>query len=350
MGSKQVGLDYRRYTTVRLNGQLLDGQQILDYCKSGRPFLHAVGDFIAQWLSPENFLEVSTSGSTGPGKTIRILKNHMLQSAALTAGYFGFRPGMRALLALPVNYIAGKMMVVRAFYSALDLHCYEPASDVLEGLGELEFDFAPLVPMQMTKTGGVRARKVLLGGAPLSPQLEQRLQNVEAQIFHGFGMTETLSHAAIRRVNGPLASHVYDALPGVLLETDERSCLRLKMPWMPDFVSTNDVVDLLSASQFRWKGRADFVINSGGIKLFPEEIERKIGDLGVRFFIHGMPDEYLGQKACLFVEGQPFEVEGFFACLAGFEKPKRVFFVPDFIETGSGKVNRVATVALVQKK
>lgn len=348
-------MNHTTVNTLTINGQRLHGDAIVNYCvNSERDDIQQVGLFVKEWLKDDRLIELKTSGSTGEPKSILVEKTQMLSSAAMTAGYFGFQKGQTALLCLPVHYIAGKMMVVRAMLSDLNLLCVPPSGTPLDSLNpETIIDFAPLLPMQLNGAASSHAiRKILLGGAPVEPLLERQLQSFAAEIFHGYGMTETLSHVALRHVNGPQRSDVYEGLHGIEFETDERDCLIINAPFLNEPVFTNDVVELQSPTHFTWKGRADFVVNSGGVKLFPEEIERKIAEyIPYRFFVAGLPDERFGEKLCLFLEGTPMTEEetGYMKevlrnHLDKFEFPRDLIFMPQFFITASGKVNRLATV------
>lgn len=351
-------MNFENYQTLTLNGQMLTGLEITEYCKNQEaPNLRLIGLFVSEWLSDKPFVEVKTSGSTGVPKIISVEKNQMLQSAAMTAAFFGFAPGQTALLCLPMNYIAGKMMVVRAMLSGLNLHCIEPENNPLQHLrAQTVIDFAPLIPMQLegvTNTGAIK--KILLGGSAVNPIQEEHFNKLEAEIYHGYGMTETLSHVAIRAVNGSFRSDVFKALPGIYFDTDERDCLLIDIPFFRDIIYTNDVVELIDDQQFIWRGRADNVINSGGIKLFPEEVERKLMPLmSGPFFVAGIHDERFGEKLCLFIEGMRPDEETFDRMkseialhLDRYEKPRDIFYIPSFVRTGSGKIKRKETVYYV---
>ncbi|MBK7099359.1 MAG: AMP-binding protein [Sphingobacteriales bacterium] len=315
---------------------------------------------MAEWLDDTPYINLKTSGSTGTPKTIRAKKNNMLQSANATALYFDFKRGQNALLCLPVDYIAGKMMIVRALYSKLNLICIEPSLSPLEDIPEdMVIDFAPMTPMQLhgvINTGSVR--NILFGGGPVSAELENASQTLKTEIFHGFGMTETLTHIALRRVNGSNRSPVYHGLEGVRFTTDDLNCLIIQLPFLTVPIVTNDVVELINEQSFIWKGRADHVINSGGIKLFPEGIENKLGTtISNRFFMAGLPDKMLGEKLCLFIEGSGFDTEGISALgkqidlfLEKYEKPKEIIFIDKFSITDSGKIQRAKTVKYFLEK
>lgn len=348
-------MKYQDINTITINGERLQGDAIVKYCtESGREDLSQLGLFVKKWLSENPDMILQTSGSTGEPKTMRVQKDQMLASAAMTAEYFGFKEGQKTLLCLPIRYIAGKMMVVRAMLSELNLICVAPSGNPLAVLPEETIiDFAPLLPIQLDSVESAPGfKKILLGGAPVAPRLEGKLQSFSARIFHGYGMTETLSHVALRRVNGPDKSEVYEALKGIAFEQDNRDCLVIQVPFLTQPVVTNDVVELLSSTSFTWRGRADFVVNSGGVKLFPEEIERKIGEsLSLPFFVAGIPDERFGERLCLFIESTPLREDKLddlnnllHQRLDTLERPRKIIFVPVFERTDTGKVDRKGTV------
>lgn len=353
-------MNYRQYDTLTINGLPLKGEEIIRYCEnSDQDNLRQLGKFMEEWMKNDDFIWLKTSGSTGAPKEIIVEKKQMLSSASMTALFFGFEEGQTALLCLPMRYIAGKMMVVRALYSRLNLLCVEPGPSPVTSVSDSTvIDFVPLVPMQLLGVNSTKKiRKILLGGSAISPSMEEAFQSLQAEIFEGYGMTETLSHIALRRVNGAGKSDVYRALPGVHIETDERGCLIADVSFLNHLVYTNDVVDLKSDKEFIWRGRYDNVINSGGIKFFPEEIEKKLASvIHDRFFIAGLPDERFGEKLCLLVEGDEYPKERYDTLLSDitrhlqkYEKPRDIFFIKNFKTTASGKIIRGQTVECIGK-
>jgi O-succinylbenzoic acid--CoA ligase len=355
-------ISFSDYTSITLNGTFLDETGIEDFCKKqNNDFLLQVASFMNEWLNPDPYISLKTSGSTGVPKTILIEKNKMLSSASRTAEYFGFKEGQKALLCLPVNYIAGKMMIVRALFSGLDLICINPSQNPLEALNHnIIIDFAAMIPLQLQQAINTpslsQIKKILLGGGPVSPELEKQIQQIPTEIFHGYGMTETLSHVALRRVNGANASQSYMALRGIELGTDARDCLTITAPDLSDeTLITNDLVSFTGVNEFIWKGRYDNIINSGGIKLIPEEIEDRLQPLFTnRFYLTGIKDEQWGEKLVLIIEGIPFEKSAIIslkskmeALLNKYQLPKEIYFVNTFTEASNGKINRAKTTAKV---
>lgn len=346
---------FRNYTSIIIQNKRLHGQEMVDYCReSGNDALRPIGDFLEEWLNPSSELLLKTSGSTGTPKTIIAQKDQLLASAAATAEYFKFTPGQTALLCLPVQYIAGKMMIVRALYSGLNIFCVPPSSNPLSLLpAGTHIDFAAMIPMQLQQIietqNTINIRNLLLGGGPVDSSLEKNVQQLSTHVYHGYGMTETFSHVALREINGPSASSSFHTLRGTTITTDERDCLIVHAPHIvAEPLVTNDVVEKLSSTEFIWKGRIDHVINSGGIKIFPEELESKLyPHLHRRFYFKGISDPVLGQKLILVIEGIPMaeselsflkeKMEGMFS---KYQKPREIHFVHRFNETGSGKIIR----------
>ena len=346
---------YLNYTSLTINSHLLQGEEIISYCRNAHDeALLPVAHFMEEWLDSSPELQLRTSGSTGTPKTITVRKDQLLASAAMTAAYFDFKEGQKALLCLPVHYIAGKMMIVRALYSGLDLICVNPSSNPFESLkSDMKIDFAAMIPMQLQQVKDMPAlaqiRTLLIGGGPVDALLEQTIKDLSTQIYHGYGMTETFSHIALRKVNGKDASPVFVALKGISLAQDSRGCLVINAPLLlEESLTTNDVVELLSPDEFTWKGRFDHVINSGSIKIFPEKLEKKLHPLlQRRFYFVGVPDEKLGQKLVLMIEGERMEESDLEELQAEmkirfnkYELPKEIRFLKEFAETDSGKVIR----------
>ncbi len=349
------------YTSLTLNGTFLKGEEIAAFCKEqNKEIFTQIATFINEWLQPDPYISIKTSGSTGIPKTISVEKNKMLFSASRTAQYFGFEASQKSLLCLPVTYIAGKMMIVRALFSGLNLICVNPSQNPLETLQPgITIDFAAMIPLQLQQAINTpslsQIRRILLGGGPVSHDLENQTQHLTTEIFHGYGMTETLSHIALRRVNGDKASQTYKALNGIELSMDSRKCLTITAIGLADeTLVTNDIVSFTGINEFIWKGRYDNVINSGGIKLIPEEIEGKLHSLlSRRFYLTGIKDEKWGEKLILIIEGASLDEDNMISIkmqmetlLNKYEIPKQIYFVNEFVETKNGKINRPKTTAL----
>lgn len=332
------------HNLFKLNGFHLDREDLCrvaySFIKEGEEFEKPVGDFILDWFDGKSFIEMHTSGSTGIPKIIRVDKQAMVNSALATGDFFDLKAGNKALHCLPVKYVAGKMMLVRAMILGLDLEFVAPSSHPLRNL-DGEFDFAAMVPMQAQNSVSElhRIKKLIVGGAKINAALEKELIHLPTQVFETYGMTETISHIAAKKVG----EKAFTVLPNVTISYDDQNCLVIHAPRISDdLIETNDVVELTNENQFVFLGRIDNVINSGGIKLLPEQIEEKLaGKIEPRYFISSKEDKEFGEKIILVIEGDSFEVDkSIFKVLDKYEKPKEILFVPKFKETGNGKIIR----------
>jgi O-succinylbenzoic acid--CoA ligase len=308
--------------------------------------------FLNEWFSDSDFVLAQTSGSTGEPKPIELPKSVMIRSAERTIEYFGLKPGTRILLSLPCSFIAGKMMVVRTMVGQMNLVTVDPVSD-FDFLENERFDFGAMVPNQIIKileqaSGKEKLeniRNLLIGGSGISSALEQQISQLSSRIVLTYGMTETASHIAIRELSGSRKSEYYRCLPGIKVSLNEKNCLRIHLPELAEPLQTNDLAELQSESIFRILGRSDSVIISGGIKYSPETIEKKLEPLiNRRFVVSSLPDEKLGEKLVLVIEGEPFNTEELRnqinKHLPKFEQPKSIVFMTSFPVTDSGKVKR----------
>ena len=330
----------------KLNGKSYSYLELLSealYLKeNGQVFEKKIGKFLLEWLNNESFVFVQTSGSTGKPKQIVLDKKAMMASAKATGTFFNLQPKSTALLCLSADYIAGKMMLVRAITLGLHLDAVEPNSNPL---GNKKYDFVAMVPMQVANSLNklYLVETLLIGGTKVSYQLAESILKTNCKAFESYGMTETISHIAIK----PIGAKEFTILPNVTISLDERNCLVIEaLELSQDKIITNDIVEILNERQFVLKGRIDNVINSGGVKIFPEEIEEKLAKfISVRFFIASLPDEKLGEKVILVLEGKPFEVDNtIFSDLSKYQIPKEVVFIDKFIETETNKINRKKTL------
>jgi len=306
--------------------------------------------FIGEWINDKKTVEVHTSGTTGKPKMYFVSKSAMVVSAKKTLGFFNLKKEDKALLCLSPRYIAGKLMIVRAFEGELGLLISEPKSTPLEGI-EREIDFAAMVPMQVQKQleknvdAFIELKKLIIGGGEVSVTLNEKLQNIKTEVWETYGMTETLTHIALRKLNGDNRSEWFRTLPGVKVSKTEDSRLIVEVEGITEgALITNDVVEFNKDGGFRVLGRADDVINTGGIKVMPQKIEEKIGKwLHDPFVISSVPDEVLGEKIVLVVEGDEFDTVPLVKKmeeLEYFEKPREVMFVDEFPRTETGKIKR----------
>jgi O-succinylbenzoic acid--CoA ligase len=339
------------HNLFKLNGYHLTKEDLCrvaySFIKEGEDFEQAVGDFLLDWFDDKSYIDMYTSGTTGEPKTIRVEKNAMVQSALSTGDFFGLEPGDRVLHCLPTNYVAGKMMFVRSFILGLDMDFVAPSSNPLEN-NDKKYDFAAMVPLQAKNSIKklINIKKVIIGGVKVHKSLEQELVKLPIEIYETYGMTETITHIAAKKIG----VEAFTTLPNVTVSVNENQCLEILAKNIGnEKIVTNDVVKLVSDTQFVWLGRFDNVINSGGIKIMPEQVESKLSTLiPRRYFINGESDDTLGEKVVLYVEGDAIKIENsVFDVLDKYEKPKEIVFIPKFKETATGKIMREESKKLV---
>ncbi|WP_298121202.1 AMP-binding protein [Flavobacterium sp.] len=333
------------HNSFKLNGFHLNKEDLCrvaySFIKEGEDWEKPVGDFLLDWFDGKTYIEMKTSGSTGTPKTIRVEKQAMVNSALATGDFFGLNSGNKALQCLPVKYVAGKMMLIRSIILGLDLDYVAPSSHPMENLEE-SYDFAAMVPMQAQNSLKElkNVKKLIVGGARISKGLEKDLMKLPTDVYETYGMTETITHIAAKKVG----EKVFTVLPKVTISYDERNCLVIHAPNIiaEDTVVTNDLVELVNENQFLFLGRIDNIINSGGVKIMPEQVEKKLdGKIDRRFFIASKEDTELGEKVVLVVEGTSFDIDKvIFEELDKYERPKEIVFVNNFKETENGKVLR----------
>ncbi len=302
--------------------------------------------FLNEWRSKDSFC-VNTSGSTGRPKSISIKKVFAESSARKTLDYFNLEEGNKALFCLSPETIAGKMMLVRAIVGNLKLIVSDINSTPLESIMENEkLDLSAMVPLQVDKSlirdsSKMRnIRNLIIGGAGISEKLEKEILSFQLKAFHSFGMTETISHIALRQIDGK--QPIYKALKNTIFSQGKEGNLIIDSPDIGVHkLETNDLVKLLDESSFLWIGRKDNVINTGGIKVYPEQIETKL-NTKQNIFISSLRDETLGNCIILCVEGNSFDLN-LFDSLTKFERPKYIYYFDSFIYTNSNKINRIET-------
>ena len=316
-----------------------------------------ITSFIKNWEDKEDFIVCQSSGSTGAPKNIELTKKKMQISARKTLDYFDIKKGSNALLCLSLETIAGKMMLIRSLIGELNLHVSTVSANPILALKN-PVDFVALVPMQLEAAVDSAIEKlksiniVLVGGAPVSEGLIQKLKDNKITVFQSYGMTETISHVAIRKIGFETEKH-YTALDGISFST-QNECLVIDYPEiLNEKLLTNDRVKLIDSKHFQYINRADFIINTGGIKVNPEEIELKIATiLNKPFFIWFLQDDLLGQKIVLIVktiEAITLKKELFSDNLEKYEIPKNYSLIKDFILTKSGKINRIKTMESIEE-
>lgn len=327
----------------------------------------SVREFLIEWFSDSPTVNLHTSGSTGVPKLIVAEKSRMVASAKMTLDYLNLKPGDTALLCLSVNYIAGKMMIVRAIVGGLNLLIGDVSSNPLQN-EERHIDFAAMVPLQVynsyrDKSGRFsKIGKIIIGGGAIDRREEEVYSSAPNEIYATYGMTETLSHIAMRRINGVNRSDYFTPMENVdvFINEDENEDenrnvgpLVIKAPHLcAETLYTNDNVEMRPDHTFRILGRKDNVVCSGGIKLQIEEIEAKLSNyIHADFAVSSKPDEKLGEKLVLVIEGEEGSLTLKSATtLSKYEIPKEVFYVQHLPRTESGKIARAKVKELLNAK
>lgn len=316
-------------------------------------------DFRKQWQSPDTYIPAHTSGSTGRPKPISLLKSDMEASARATNTFFGLDAGSKFVCPLALDYIAGKMMAVRAWLSGTEPIMVTPSNNPAL---PPHCSLLAVVPSQVPavaeaiKAGRTTVENLLIGGASLPLSLARMLIEELPQVsaYESYGMTETCSHVALRRVGG---DGLFHAMPGIEFVTDDRGCLVIKAERLSaKEIVTNDIVRLADSTSFEWLGRIDNVINTGGIKLFAEQLEAEITKAlaptpfaVLNFYITSEPDPKWGQRVVMVVEKDANGctpdsdniIESLKTSMPSPHIPKHIIAVPEFARTSNGKIRRI---------
>lgn len=338
---------------------------MLMHMHSGQDFPLQLFSFLQEWISGKETFTQPTSGSTGIPKLITLTRKQMLISATTTVQRLGWTASDTALICLHPGFIAGKMMLVRAIETGMAMVVTEPQLDplaVLEIKQRQHLTVTAMVPMQLehlcrhygnTLSTITALRSVLLGGAAVPSGLQAVLPACKVPVWHTYGMTETCSHIALRRVDGKKPEGTFTVMPGVRLSVDKRGCLVVEGEVCLDGrVVTNDLVELLDEHSFLWLGRYDNTINSGGIKLHLDALEDTIGTMllaeGIanRFMLTAIPDAKLGQALTMVVEeadtrsNSAERIRQTLIELPSYQRPKHLILLAAFPLTLTGKVDR----------
>ena len=329
--------------------------------------------FIDEWNNDSAYVEVKTSGSTGEPKRMLVEKRRMLNSARITCDFLGLKPGDTALLCMSTDYIAGKMMVVRSIERGLKLIEVPPCGHPLDikhltlnikhsqfSIFNFQFDFAAMVPMQVynslqvpeEKERLMAIRHLIIGGGAIDEAMEAELRTFPHAVWSTYGMTETLSHIALRRISGPEASEWYMPFPTVKLSTTDEGCLVIDAPEVcAQRLTTNDIVELKPDGRFRIRGRKDNVICSGGIKIQIEEVEQILKKyMRVPYIISKRKDEKFGEIVVLLTEGDTAEAQTICEqVLPKYHQPKVYLHVNQIPLTETGKPARKRAEELAKK-
>ncbi len=307
-----------------------------------------LADFRRQWSDETPYIEAHTSGSTGEPKLIRLLKSDMELSARATCERFGITARSHLASPLSTDYIAGKMMAVRSIVSGARLTELPQSRFPLDVYDGDAIDLLAIVPAQIPDLlkaleRGVEIRNVIIGGAPVAPAEEAMLTDCRAAVYATYGMTETCSHIALR----PMGEDVYTTMPGIKVELNPDGCLRIDTGHMSvGVLDTRDVAEVISPTRFRWLGRKDNVILSGGLKLHPEEIERRLAPvMGARqFYITKRASTLWGEEAVMvIIDGVEIDDDlqrAVNEALPGEMRPKDIILDPSPEHTATGKLKR----------
>ena len=315
-------------------------------------------EFVSDWQSDSPTLLVHTSGSTGKPKPMLVEKRRMEASARITCGFLGLRAGDTALLCMPLDFIAGKMVVVRSLVWGLQLVAVEPSGHPLKGLTESP-TFAAMVPMQVYNSLKVEEERRLLrdikhliiGGGAVNSDMAEELRGFPNDVWSTYGMTETLSHIALRRLSGAEASEWYEPFDGVGVTTSADGCLVIDAPAVcAQPLVTNDIAEIApDGRRFRIRGRRDNVVCSGGLKLQIEEMEARLQPhLNVPYMISKRPDDKFGEAVVLLAVTDDMEsvCEVCRKHMPRYEQPRYFLAVSELPMTPTGKPARAEAMKL----
>ncbi|MDL1913008.1 MAG: long-chain fatty acid--CoA ligase [Bergeyella sp.] len=319
-------------------------------------FQRSVITFLEEWYSPFATVKVQTSGSTGMPKTLCVEKEKMKHSAKVTCDFLGLQEDDLALLCLPVEYISGKMMIVRAIMRKMKLCVVSPSLTPLENLQQ-KIDFCAMTPLQAEKSFSKihDIKKLIIGGAQVSEGLKKKISSLSIRVYETYGMTETLSHIALKLL-APKTEDYFCVLDDITVSQDKRGCLEICAPHLHhEIIQTHDRVELRDEKSFRFLGREDNVINSGGIKIFPEELEAIAKkEITEEVVFLGLKDKFLGEKLVLVVEGQKTrdvcDKIGALSFSKKYHVPKEIFFLKKIPRTPNGKIDRKELRSVVEEK
>ena len=349
-------LEGREYTPDDISRLLAEGENA---------YPSAIRDlflFLREWFNDSPFMKVHTSGSTGTPKELTVRKEQMMQSARLTCEFLNLQPGDKALLCMNLRYIGAMMVVVRALIAGLNLFVRQVCqrTSAIKLINE-SLKFAAMVPLQVYNTLQVSVEKerlqqtdiLIIGGGAVDSALEAEIKRLPGAVYSTYGMTETLSHIALRRLNGASASEHYYPFSSVRLSLSSENTLVIEAPLVCDeILQTNDIARIYPDGSFMILGRKDNVINSGGIKIQAEEMEKRLQSLiDVPFVITSVPDRRLGQAVTLLIAGRLHltAIEGRIqAVLEPYYRPKYIRMVNHIPRTENGKINRAECRILAQ--
>lgn len=312
-------------------------------------------DFVESWCSSATSFAIHTSGSTGTPKVVEHLRDELIQSALRTNHFFKLDHTSVFFLCIPVQHVGGRVMLVRAMLAKAKLICVAPSANPLQYIERNEpITFAAFTPMQcfeMLKDQESAIlfssiQQVIIGGGKISDALLALLREQPNAVYETFGMTETVSHIALRKI-APQMEDDFHCLNGITVTADTQSLLQISID-NDTVVKTNDVVEIIDSKRFRWLGRKDEVINTGGIKVFAHQIESKLqAQFTVPFFITDVADDKFGQRVVLVLQSQVMAEslsKSSFETLSNYERPKSIFVLKQFDFSPLGKLLKKSSV------
>ena len=322
------------------------------------PWLIPVLDFSREWFNSKVQFTFRTSGTTGISKEYIVDRKQIKASVSNTAAFFNLKKGDNIFICLNTAFTGGKMMLARALDIGMKIFIVPPSNLPYTNANEHFYKLTAFVPSQLFTMFNTpeydqylgQFRNILVGGAAVNQNIKNKCKGIRyCNIYETFGMTETLSHIALKKISGVYQEQPFEALPDVEIDSDENDCLRIKAAVTGDiWLETKDVVEMPKDNQFYWRGRFDNIINSGGIKINPEEIEKAIfpvlNSSGFEnFFITSKSDEKFGQKLILVIEGVE-TTESILAKLKSFlpenHSPSGIIWQTEIKRTSSGKILR----------
>ena len=322
-------------------------------------FMSSLGEFLAEWYNSSPLIKVHTSGSTGTPKELWVEKKRMINSARMTVSFLGLKAGDSALLCMPLPYIAGKMVVVRSIIASLNLMAVTPCGRPLQCLTKIP-DFAAMIPMQVfnslkhpeDREKLMKIRHLIIGGGAIDKKMAEELKSFPNSVWSTYGMTETLSHIALRRLNGKAASEWYTPFDNVSLAISDEGTLIISAPSVnPETLITNDIVEFNEQRQFRILGRKDNTINTGGIKVQIEQVEEKLSHYLPEgsYMITSVPDSKFGEKIVMLIS-QEMNTDNAVNSLPLYWKPKHIIHFPKLPLTGTGKPDRAKAKVIASEQ
>tara|TARA_X000000368_G_scaffold46190_1_gene33107 strand:+ start:2715 stop:3737 length:1023 start_codon:yes stop_codon:yes gene_type:complete len=331
------------HKNFKLAGELHSSNDLIESLKDNTDYYN----FLTSWFDENDFILVKTSGSTGTPKEIKLKKIDLISSSKLTADYFKLKPGDKVINCLPVEYIAGKMMLVRSLVLGLDLYLFPVNSSPIKQI-QKNYDLIAFTPMQLENSILFidRIKNVLVGGSAVNENLKQKILNINTNVYETYGMTETITHIAVRNLTK--GENEFTTLPGIEIGKRD-NCLFIKPNHLSiEMVQTNDIVQFTNKNKFLLIGRRDFIINSGGVKLNPETIEKKLAKyISADFVISSIDNSKFGEVVALvFKKNIPDNYSKAFTHLSKYEIPKEVLVIDNFPEI-NGKINRLKIRSII---